>query len=308
MAKTALMREVDPKLPTLVNAAHVIGTRLDEMFAYDRYTDTPDRVLELHAMRIAAKRLRYTLEIFQPAYARVLSDSMPYEAALESVKALQETLGFIHDADVLVPQLTAHLARLLKPGYGGDKSKPVVGVHHVDWNGCVGLATLCEQLREERDRHFATFGQLWRAQNEAQTYETLRHLVLDIAADAEEAALQGSVLPSVSPQPAGTMVKNANLRGKTNKAASPDASPQRDDGETTQSLAAPGGKQQAPASGNQARPQKGSSGDPDTHAAPARKPKSADGNPGERARAAAEPVGHPGTGAHPRTRAAKGRA
>jgi hypothetical protein len=274
-------------------------------------------VLELHAMRIAAKRLRYTLEIFQPAYERVLPDRTPYQAALDAVKALQETLGFIHDADVLVPQLTEHIARLVKPGYGGSKSNPVVGVHHVDWNGCVGLATLCEQLREERDRHFVTFGQIWQAQNETQTYEKLRHLILDVAADAEEAALRGETLPTVTAQPAGVAVESLNRKDKTNEATSPDASQQRDDGETTQSLAAPGGKQQARANGNESKREdnggQGSSDDRDADRVPARKPKSTagkpvGGRPAGRPGDATDPVGHTGAGSDPRSRAAKGRA
>ena len=67
----------------------------------------PDRVAELHAMRIAAKRLRYTMELFAPFY------SDDFRAAITHVKKIQEQLGNIHDADVLVPQLAAYLRRHL---------------------------------------------------------------------------------------------------------------------------------------------------------------------------------------------------
>jgi CHAD domain-containing protein len=68
--------------------------RLAEFLGYDSIVRLPERVTELHAMRIAAKRLRYTMETFAPLYANGL------KSWLNSIRDTQETLGSIHDCDV----------------------------------------------------------------------------------------------------------------------------------------------------------------------------------------------------------------
>src|SRR5207253_1576122 len=98
-------------------------------------------------MRIAAKRLRYSMEIFQPLVAGHTQYVKEFAKATEQIKSLQEHLGVIHDADVLVPRLEEQMARLLKRGYGKDKKGELrTGVHLVDLEGCQGLLTLCTQV------------------------------------------------------------------------------------------------------------------------------------------------------------------
>jgi len=54
-----------------------------------------------HAMRIAFKRLRYTMEIYEPAFGK------PMTGIISPVKQLQTLLGRIHDCDVWVESLDA---------------------------------------------------------------------------------------------------------------------------------------------------------------------------------------------------------
>ena len=61
----------------------------------------PDQHERHHAMRIAAKRLRYTLELARPAYADDLAGG-DLASSTEAVKRLQTLLGEIHDCDVWV--------------------------------------------------------------------------------------------------------------------------------------------------------------------------------------------------------------
>lgn len=75
-------------------AATHVTARLTELMAFERYVTQPDRNEELHAARIAAKRLRYTIEIFVPLYGEALAP------VLKTAKTLQEQLGDIHDCDV----------------------------------------------------------------------------------------------------------------------------------------------------------------------------------------------------------------
>jgi CHAD domain-containing protein len=67
----------------------------------------PTEVVALHDMRIAAKRLRYILEITGPVFG-------PYaKTATRMIKDLQELLGEIHDCDVQVPGTAAFAERLV---------------------------------------------------------------------------------------------------------------------------------------------------------------------------------------------------
>ncbi len=67
---------------------------LKEFLDYEAFIHDPEAIKELHAMRIAAKRLRYTLEIFSSLYPNEL------KAYIQAVKTTQEMLGEIHDCDV----------------------------------------------------------------------------------------------------------------------------------------------------------------------------------------------------------------
>ncbi len=65
MAKAKALTGLDPHAPTEQNARRIARTRLDEMNSWAANVDNPYEVQGLHNLRIAAKRLRYTLEIFE---------------------------------------------------------------------------------------------------------------------------------------------------------------------------------------------------------------------------------------------------
>lgn len=99
MAKAKPITGLDMRAPTGMNARIIARVRLGELYSWERFVDDPYRVRELHNLRIAAKRLRYTLEIFE--------DFLP-EASKMAVKELeqvQEELGNLHDSDVMIALL-----------------------------------------------------------------------------------------------------------------------------------------------------------------------------------------------------------
>ena len=106
MAKPRPVTGIDPSRRVRPNARRILATRIDEVYQYDGLVANPDNITDLHNMRIACKRLRYLLEIFAVAFD---ADLGPY---LDHVKSLQDLLGDIHDCDVQVPMLEAHLAWL----------------------------------------------------------------------------------------------------------------------------------------------------------------------------------------------------
>jgi CHAD domain-containing protein len=78
--------------------------RLDELLCHQNSLVDPDDCRRHHAMRIAAKRLRYTLEIARPVYAGRLDE---FVAATKQVQSL---LGDVHDCDVWIERLDGFAA------------------------------------------------------------------------------------------------------------------------------------------------------------------------------------------------------
>ncbi|NLX49589.1 MAG: CHAD domain-containing protein [Methanospirillum sp.] len=93
-----------PRSGPVYAAAHLNGAlRCDELRVYAPALPDPARAPEHHAMRIAAKRLRYTVEIFAPLF----DDGLRQE--LKALKRLQDALGELHDCDVWIEQLPRFL-------------------------------------------------------------------------------------------------------------------------------------------------------------------------------------------------------
>jgi CHAD domain-containing protein len=77
-------------------AASRIARRLTKLHSYEGWVHNPDAIAEHHAIRIAAKKLRYTMEVYSPLYRRGLKKT------LSRVKKIQEILGDLHDCDVWI--------------------------------------------------------------------------------------------------------------------------------------------------------------------------------------------------------------
>ncbi len=78
------------------NARRILSVRVAEFYSHAPALDDPNAVEALHEMRIGAKRLRYTLELFEDLFGAV------GEKQIKRVKQLQEELGNIHDLDVRI--------------------------------------------------------------------------------------------------------------------------------------------------------------------------------------------------------------
>jgi CHAD domain-containing protein len=100
MAKALPLYAVNPRESLRSNAPLMMHTRLEELYQFAPYVSDPTKVDELHNMRIAAKRLRYTMEIFQPCFA-----GKDFAKLYDQVKSVQEQIGEIHDRDVRGPLL-----------------------------------------------------------------------------------------------------------------------------------------------------------------------------------------------------------
>jgi len=75
-------------------ARQAILARLEELLALESCVERPESADEHHAMRIAAKRLRYALEVLQPLYGK------PLAGYITAARNAQQRLGEVHDCDV----------------------------------------------------------------------------------------------------------------------------------------------------------------------------------------------------------------
>lgn len=99
MAKAKSLTELDPNAPTGENACCIARIRLDEMYSWAADVGNPYEVHGLHNLRIAAKRLRYTLEIFEDVLPS------PRHVIANELAQIQDELGALHDSDVMIALL-----------------------------------------------------------------------------------------------------------------------------------------------------------------------------------------------------------
>lgn len=137
-----------PELCSMASAA--IREKLQFLLEFEPFIDQPEAKEELHAMRIAAKRLRYTLEIFSPLYESEL------KAYLKVMRQTQELLGDIHDCDVwmvFLPEFQER-ERVRTLRYFGNQ-RPF---HRL----VAGLEAYYSDRSASRDQSYAEFLKKWR--------------------------------------------------------------------------------------------------------------------------------------------------
>jgi CHAD domain-containing protein len=143
---------------------HILD-RVEELLAHQESLSRPDDQETHHAMRIAAKHLRYTMEICRPAYEGRLDEF------LTAVKEVQSLLGEIHDCDVWVEQLDAFLEsqrkRMIKC-YGHDV--PLARVQP-------GIHYLCEERQRQRGELFERLVTYWQELERQKTWSRLMQVV-----------------------------------------------------------------------------------------------------------------------------------
>ena len=162
--KARRVKGLEPDDPLGDNAERIVRVRLDELCGFMPRAADPAEIVALHDMRIAAKRLRYILEITGPSFG-------PYATtATKLVKDLQDLLGEIHDCDVQVPETVAFADTLmaadavaLREAAGeADDLDPALLKRARHARDHAGLAALEVHLRARRLLLFDRFLELWR--------------------------------------------------------------------------------------------------------------------------------------------------
>jgi hypothetical protein len=161
--KARRVKGVDPDGPLADEVEKIVAVRVDELFDFVPAVLDPANVVELHDMRIAAKRLRYLLELTHEVFG-------PYAAtAAKRAKELQDLLGEIHDCDVTLPRVQEVLADLrteaahelrVRAGDADDLAPALVAdaPHAERWRGLEDLAVF---LQARRELLYDRFLELW---------------------------------------------------------------------------------------------------------------------------------------------------
>ena len=151
-------------LPSL--AADDISKRLTTLLSYEPWIQYPEAVAEHHAMRIAAKKLRYTMEFYAPIYRYGL------RKPLSRVKKVQEMLGNLHDCDVWIDTVTLVLLKERARHHSLGSTKP--------WNPQI-IADLKYFLFDREMKRKALFRQLiqyWKMLERSRIWDELRVTLL----------------------------------------------------------------------------------------------------------------------------------
>ncbi len=117
MAKAREIPGLSCEQPYGDGAALIVDVRTAELAEHSvGVLDTSD-IERLHNMRVATRRLRAALEVFEPCFPR-----KPFRAALREVKALANALGERRDRDVAIASLRSFEATIAAPDRPGVSS------------------------------------------------------------------------------------------------------------------------------------------------------------------------------------------
>lgn len=118
-----------------------LAERLEALYGYEPCLSDPNNQDQHHRMRVAAKKLRYTLEIGKPLITRRSA------AHLDTIKQVQTMLGDIHDHDIWVDRL----------------SERCDGTPESDWHAdlLAAMKYLIDQHRTERRTMFDSLVDYW---------------------------------------------------------------------------------------------------------------------------------------------------
>ena len=162
--KARKVKKLDPAGSLAENAARIVLVRVDELRSFAPGALDPGESETQHAMRIAAKRLRYVLEATGFCFGR------PAATAKRRTKELQDLLGEIHDCDVMLPRVRDHRRALRRAdadavyGRAGDDPDlvPKLAARAPHRTSYRGLDVLEVYLRARRKVLHDRFAELWK--------------------------------------------------------------------------------------------------------------------------------------------------
>jgi hypothetical protein len=184
------VRKLDPAAPLGENAARIVRVRCAELRSFAEEALAPENEEAQHDMRIAAKRLRYVLEVTEACFGDAGKE------ARKRARDVQQVLGELHDCDVMLPRLERHLAELreldadavLAKSQDADDLEAGLAAQAPHRTCYRGLEVLAVFLRARRKLLFESFGELWDEIEDGGTWDALDRAATRIRREAKEAA------------------------------------------------------------------------------------------------------------------------
>jgi CHAD domain-containing protein len=151
--KAQRIEGLEPGMPLDTAARRIVAVRAAELYAFVPEALDERSVAALHDMRIAAKRLRYLLELVGFCFGEIGGE------AQGRARELQEVLGEIHDRDVMLDRIAVIRDR-----------------------DSAGFDALAARFRAERRGQFIHFCELWNVIEQSRLRERLlAHTILSPA-------------------------------------------------------------------------------------------------------------------------------
>jgi CHAD domain-containing protein len=155
MAKARPISGLTAEEPFATAAAKIVAVRAREVADHSQGVLDVSDVESLHDMRVATRRLRAALEVFEPCFP-----GHEFESALAEVKAIAGALGERRDRDVTIAALD-------------DFSEGLAGPDRP------GVSSLIERLRGEQAEANADLEPFVRSERLAALSERLSELVME---------------------------------------------------------------------------------------------------------------------------------
>jgi CHAD domain-containing protein len=172
VAKARPIPDLSEDDPYALAAAKIVAVRSRELADQASGVLDVSDIERVHDMRVATRRLRAALEVFEPCFP-----PKRFRAALREVKELADALGERRDRDVTIAALEDFAAAMGRADHAG-------------------ISSLVERLRDEQAEANEALGPYVTEERMAALSERLSELVADAAREVGE---DGAVLPAVAP-------------------------------------------------------------------------------------------------------------
>ncbi len=187
----AVANRVHCDAPLTETARIILQFRLDELVKTRASISSALDSLQLHALRISAKRLRYSLEVFAVCFPGDIA-----HGRADGVREMQDVLGRIHDLDVLHGLMEERIIGLeanireeamrtaMAPAENGRRDDRLLELVQTDGksDGRLGLYKVIAAKADERRELYDRFVALWSQWEEAGFLAGIRTSLADLQA------------------------------------------------------------------------------------------------------------------------------
>ncbi len=142
----------------------------------EEYVHKENEKQKHHEMRICAKKLRYTMEIFAPMYNNKLTKE------IDTIKKFQDTLGEMHDCDVWIDYIPKFIEE--------TKTNPTaINAETIaDFEQALLIFTFF--VKDERKKHYTQFVNLWEENKKENFFSRLKATTNSELIQAEEKTMK----------------------------------------------------------------------------------------------------------------------